>query len=161
MVPILAGVIAYLDTNHNLDMLNEGGWALELWLRVLHDPSLCRLQYSDLLSMSGHQTELREFACRCTFAGEDMRGSSLPFSWVIVEMIETFLVKPPAQEDNEGILSISNVLSLYHMTLREKEIHFFISQFMVPLCVSYTPWSGCDLLIVLSSVSSEMVALDL
>ena len=105
IVPILAGVIAYLDTNHNLDLLNEEGWVLELWLKILNDPVLCQLQYSDLLSVSDRWTELREFACHSTFLTEDPVGAVFPFSWIITQMIETILVKPPAQEDNEGILS--------------------------------------------------------
>lgn len=99
IVPILAGVVAFLDTNHNLDLLQEDGWVLEMWLKVLSDPALCLLQYSDLLSMSAHHNQLKEFACRSTFLVDNSVTPALPFSWVIYEQIEAFLTRTPAPED--------------------------------------------------------------
>lgn len=100
MVPVLAGVVAFLDTNHNLDLLRAAGWLLDLWLAVLNDPALCQLQYSDLLSMSSHPSQLKEFACRSSFlAGNSASPPALPFSWVIAEQIEAFLTKTAASED--------------------------------------------------------------
>ena len=99
IIPILAGVVAFLDTNHNLDLLQADGWVLELWLKVINDPALCLLRYSDLLSMSGRPNQLQEFACRTTFLVDNSVSLALPFSWVIYEQIEAFLTKTLASED--------------------------------------------------------------
>ena len=99
VIPVLAGVVAFLDTNHNLDLLQADGWVLELWLKVINDPALRLLQYSDLLSMSGHPNQLKEFACRSTFLVDNSVSPALPFSWVIYEQIEAFLTKTLASED--------------------------------------------------------------
>nr|KAG5687644.1 hypothetical protein BaRGS_008127 [Batillaria attramentaria] len=48
LIPILAGVVAYLDTNHNLDLLQQDElppWVSNLWLRILNDESLVNFRY--------------------------------------------------------------------------------------------------------------------
>ena len=97
LVPILAGVVAYLDTNQNLDLLLPGqsgdNWVQQLWLMVLNDSELCRLQYSDLQSMTGKQTQMKQFACGSTFLAKGAVPSRLPFSWLITEVIERYLIR--------------------------------------------------------------------
>ncbi|XP_070197743.1 E3 ubiquitin-protein ligase rnf213-alpha-like isoform X2 [Littorina saxatilis] len=98
IVPVLAGVVAYLDTNHNLDLMQEEGWVRNLWLSILSDPAVCCLRYSDLTTMSEHHTQLKEFACRCTFLPGNV-APALPFSWVLFEQLEAFLASSSDSED--------------------------------------------------------------
>ena len=50
IAPILAGIIAYLDTNHNLDLLTqtESPWKQQIWLTMLNTPESLQLTYDYL-----------------------------------------------------------------------------------------------------------------
>ena len=95
MVPVLAGAIAYLDTNHNLDLLacvgdaqdpSRPAWVSQLWLAVLE--GVCQLSYRNLRSMSNKE-ELDEFTVHHTGAGSHLFSARLPFSWLLYEVTET------------------------------------------------------------------------
>ena len=47
IAPILAGIIAYLDTNHNLDLVKQttSPWKPQLWLAVLSSQEVLQLTY--------------------------------------------------------------------------------------------------------------------
>ena len=94
MVPVLAGAIAYLDTNHNLDLVCAGNaedpsrpaWVSQLWLAVLE--GVCQLSYRNLRSMSDKE-ELDEFTVHHSGAGSHLFSARLPFSWLLYEVVET------------------------------------------------------------------------
>ncbi len=48
--PLLAGLVAYMDTNCNLDIIHQDNpeWIQQLWLDMLNDPNVTPLKYSDL-----------------------------------------------------------------------------------------------------------------
>ncbi|KAL8581506.1 hypothetical protein ACOMHN_042899 [Nucella lapillus] len=105
VVPVLAGIIAYLDTNHNLDLLpspphsttptpphspldpnsQPPAWVGELWLSVLRE--MCEIRYQDLRSLSD-KDELSEFTVRHVRASSLPFSASLPFSWLLWEFVE-------------------------------------------------------------------------
>ena len=110
LIPVLGGVVAYLDTNNNLDLLQteteEDMWIVELWLKFLNTPDLCNLHYQDLVSMSGHPSQLKEFPCRRTFLANGSVTPALPFSWVMFEEIETFLAKSSVASDVGELMQV-------------------------------------------------------
>ena len=96
VVPVLAGAIAYLDTNNNLDLLysletdahhsSTPQWARQVWLEVLQ--SVCQLNYKHLRSMSD-KDELDEFTVHHTGAGALPFSACLPFSWLLWELVDS------------------------------------------------------------------------
>ncbi|KAL8623379.1 hypothetical protein ACOMHN_065913 [Nucella lapillus] len=98
VVPVLAGVIAYLDTNRNLDLLlprsslspdhspPTPGWVVEMWVVVLREA--CQVTYQQLCSMSKKE-ELEEFTVHHTGAGAAPIFARLPFSWLLGELVDT------------------------------------------------------------------------
>ncbi|XP_070190023.1 E3 ubiquitin-protein ligase rnf213-alpha-like [Littorina saxatilis] len=94
VVPVLAGAVAYLDTNHNLDILYNAytsgqdtptpEWVGQLWLGVLQ--GVCQLNYKQLLSVSG-KDELDEFTVRHTGAAALPFSACLPFSWLLWDLV--------------------------------------------------------------------------
>jgi hypothetical protein len=66
VIPLLAGIIAFIDTNRNLDILtNKEEWKIDLWLQIFNDPELTQLKYSLIVSPS-RQQELQEVAVKST-----------------------------------------------------------------------------------------------
>jgi len=47
VTPLLAGVLAYIDTNNNLDVLvhNSEPWLRHMWLHMLADSNITELKY--------------------------------------------------------------------------------------------------------------------
>ncbi|XP_041354620.1 E3 ubiquitin-protein ligase rnf213-alpha-like [Gigantopelta aegis] len=93
IVTVLAGVVAFLDTNRNLDIIRDmpsDHWAHILWLRILHSPSVCQLHYKDLLSPETHQ-ELGEIIPYNTGVHGMPFTAELPFSWLLQQLIENAL----------------------------------------------------------------------
>jgi len=50
VTPLLAGILAYIDTNNNLDVLNSAAensehWLCQMWLHMLSDSSVTVLKY--------------------------------------------------------------------------------------------------------------------
>lgn len=96
VIPILAGIIAYLDTNNNLDLLyNDGGdtnnsWMQQLWLRIFVHQDIDHLNYRHLQYMYRKQ-ELQEFAVHCECAGAALFSARLPFSWILIQLVENTL----------------------------------------------------------------------
>jgi len=47
VTPLLAGVLAYVDTNNNLDVLvhNSDHWLRHMWLYMLADSNITELKY--------------------------------------------------------------------------------------------------------------------
>lgn len=94
ITPVLARVIAYLDTNNNLDLVCTDNnrdmtpdWIPKLWLDIVQHPDIFRLTYAHLLSMSGRE-ELDEFTVQRTSAGDSPFSARLPFSWLVYELVE-------------------------------------------------------------------------
>lgn len=72
----MAKIVAFLDTNNNLSVLEQSGvehvWITNLWLGIFNLIDVDNL-------------EKRTVACRHLFS------ASFPFSWLIYESIEEFL----------------------------------------------------------------------
>jgi hypothetical protein len=55
VIPILAGIIAFIDTNRNLDILASGDnqdWKIGIWLQSFNNPDLTQLK--SILEDTGH-----------------------------------------------------------------------------------------------------------
>ncbi|WAR07278.1 R213A-like protein [Mya arenaria] len=89
--PILAGIIAYLDTNRNLDLIHSDlWWKRALWTSVLNTEGAIQLQYSDLQSPK-RRSDLGEMLVMTTGFQGHMFFACLPFSWMMKEMIADIL----------------------------------------------------------------------
>ncbi|KAL3881536.1 hypothetical protein ACJMK2_027968, partial [Sinanodonta woodiana] len=88
--PILAGIIAHIDTNQNLDILSghisQGDWVARLWLHIFNTPAAIQLKYSDL-QYPGRQQELSEVIVKTTGCQGLAFQAEFPFSWLMFEQI--------------------------------------------------------------------------
>ncbi|XP_052808691.1 E3 ubiquitin-protein ligase rnf213-alpha-like isoform X2 [Mya arenaria] len=89
--PILAGIIAYLDTNRNLDLIqSDVAWKQMLWTSFLNTEGAIQLQYSDLQSPK-RRSDLGEMLVMTTGREGHMFSACLPFSWTMIQMIADIL----------------------------------------------------------------------
>ncbi|XP_052808603.1 E3 ubiquitin-protein ligase rnf213-alpha-like isoform X2 [Mya arenaria] len=89
--PILAGIIAYLDTNRNLDLIHSDvGWKQMLWTSVLNTEGAIQLQFSDLQSPK-RCSDLGEMLVMTTGREGHMFSACVPFSWTMIQMIADIL----------------------------------------------------------------------
>ncbi|XP_053396335.1 E3 ubiquitin-protein ligase rnf213-alpha-like isoform X2 [Mercenaria mercenaria] len=101
--PILAGIIAYLDTNDNLKILQEEHcqWKQELWLTFLNTVDAINLQFTDLQSPI-RQSDLPEVVVMTTGSEGHMFSAWMPFSWLMINQINEILKLPhPASDSND------------------------------------------------------------
>ncbi|KAJ8315842.1 hypothetical protein KUTeg_007992 [Tegillarca granosa] len=107
ITPILAGIIAHLDTNRNLDILAESkpdDWQHILWLYVSNNPRVTKMEYALLVSPM-RQQNLEEIIVKNTGVDGQAFTSKMPFSWLIYKQIEegykaTISTQPEADQIN-------------------------------------------------------------
>ncbi|XP_052086034.1 E3 ubiquitin-protein ligase RNF213-like [Mytilus californianus] len=109
VVPILAGIISFIDTNRNLDILirneeQKQKWQTELWLQIINDPELTQLNYTTIVSPK-QQQELSEYVVKTTSSTGRVFSAVMPFSWLIYNQIDEVLVntKKTLQESDDLI----------------------------------------------------------
>ena len=113
VVPVLAGAIAYLDTNDNLQLLYRAEtdisdtssfqWIGRLWLEVLQ--SVCQLNYRHLRSMS-NKDELEEFTVHHTGASAVPFSAHLPFSWLLWDLVDNAISGAKKAEGRLGLIFV-------------------------------------------------------
>ncbi|KAL3881524.1 hypothetical protein ACJMK2_027956, partial [Sinanodonta woodiana] len=91
IAPILAGIIAHIDTNHNMDILRDhissGNWMARFWLQIINTHGAIQLQYHDLFL--AEQKELNEVIVKTTGCEGQIFAAKMPFSWLIFEQIDS------------------------------------------------------------------------
>ena len=93
---LLAGLIAFLDTNQNLNILIDYAqpWIQEFWLDLFEDDNFMDLKYEKyFLQSNGH--EKIEFSCvdnRLCVRNNEIK-LKLPFSWLIKESIDNLIAQ--------------------------------------------------------------------
>ena len=95
VTPVLAGIVAYLDSCDNLDHLHHileklsdeeiyPTWTERAWLSVLQD--VCNVNYEELCS-TGDKHDLEEFTVACPAAENVPFACKLPFPWIVWELV--------------------------------------------------------------------------
>jgi len=91
VIPILAGIIAFIDTNSNLDCLSSselGSWRQQLWMKIINCPKATGIQYNKQLASPGRIQEVTEVMVNHTGAESHLFRGDMPFSWLIFRLIE-------------------------------------------------------------------------
>eukprot|EP00105_Crassostrea_gigas_P007930 XP_011422347.1 PREDICTED: E3 ubiquitin-protein ligase rnf213-alpha isoform X2 [Crassostrea gigas] len=103
--PILAGIIAQLDTNSNLDLLIQkepSYWEHILWLEIINKPSATQIEYSMVVSPK-KQEELPEVIVKGTGCDGLKFNALMPFSWLIYRLIDRILRTSQNVEKHETV----------------------------------------------------------
>ena len=94
MSPILAGILAFIDTNHNMELFGEATavplWKQQMWLNLFKDPKVTHMSYQDILS-SKDGPELKELFIQMTGANGAPMSCQLPFSWLLKVHIDNLI----------------------------------------------------------------------
>jgi hypothetical protein len=101
--PILAGIIAEVDTNSNLDLLIQtepNSWKHQVWLEIINDPSATGIEYSMIVSPKKQQ-ELPEVMVKGTRCDGGKFRARMPFSWLIYRLIDR-IIRTSQDVDRHG-----------------------------------------------------------
>jgi hypothetical protein len=100
--PMLAYILSVIDLHSNLDLYSESSgkndWKTRLWLDVLNDVNICKIEYNDMRKKGEDAEELKQFFCKSDWlvkkfndkAFENMLKPSLPFFWILINNLNTF-----------------------------------------------------------------------
>lgn len=86
VIPILAEIIASIDQNYNLDLIDpksENSALTKFWLSIFCEPRVMQFSYTDLVTP---REQVPGVGGRK--AGEDFK-CELPFSWLIYEAVQS------------------------------------------------------------------------
>lgn len=87
---LFAGLVAFMDTNRNLDLLTElaSNELKQLWLYMLNDPDFFDMSYRSYLLADN--VEKNEFVCLSMTSKQSVR-LRLPFSWLIKHKMDQII----------------------------------------------------------------------
>ncbi|XP_052087598.1 E3 ubiquitin-protein ligase rnf213-alpha-like isoform X5 [Mytilus californianus] len=101
IIPILAGLFAFMDSNRNLDILTENEsnhWNVSIWLDILNDPEITQIKYQNMVSPTKH-LELHEVAVKPTSVEGKVFSAKMSFSWLIIDQVQKILKTTIESED--------------------------------------------------------------
>ncbi|KAL3881535.1 hypothetical protein ACJMK2_027967, partial [Sinanodonta woodiana] len=128
--PILAGIIAHIDTNQNLDILSghisQGDWVARLWLHIFNTPAAIQLKYSDL-QYPGRQQELSEVIVKTTGCQGLAFQAEFPFSWLMFEQINAISRNTHAnlKEKEQTVFVLERIVKIFKETPLGKLLNDF------------------------------------
>lgn len=88
--PLLAEIISKIDTNQNLDLIDESeeSWKRRLWLEILNCPEATNSTQSRLDFRHGSEVS-SEFVVLGTRSDNRMFSAKFPFSWIISKLVQS------------------------------------------------------------------------
>ncbi|KAK3585590.1 hypothetical protein CHS0354_036776 [Potamilus streckersoni] len=119
--PILAGIIAHIDTNQNLDILtghiSQGDWVAQLWMHIFKTLAAIQLKYSDFQSPAMQQ-ELSEVIVKTTGCEGHTFQAELPFSWLIFEQIDAICrtAHENMMQEDRNTLNLERIVKVFKET---------------------------------------------
>ena len=91
VVPILAEIIALVDRDSNLDLMNNGSaWVSTLWLKILANDDISELSYSKMISPVTNSVRERVQVLG-SGAGGHVFQCMFPFSFLVKQRVEKLL----------------------------------------------------------------------
>ncbi|PFX17552.1 E3 ubiquitin-protein ligase RNF213, partial [Stylophora pistillata] len=91
VVPIFAEIIAFADRDMNLDLVkSDNSWISKLWLKILADPTISELSYSEMISPATNSVRERVQVIG-SGAGDHGFCSQFPFSFLIKQHVENMV----------------------------------------------------------------------
>ncbi|XP_031561517.1 E3 ubiquitin-protein ligase RNF213-like [Actinia tenebrosa] len=125
VVPILSEMIAYMDRDGNLELLQtDVPWIKDLWLKIFADDKLAQLNYDSFLT-NDDERRLKNHV-PVTSSGRDSHWFQcrLPFSWLLKENIESIWLQAKSVSENSNEHSIQECFQRFvaHSDIAD-EIH--------------------------------------
>lgn len=110
MTPLLAKIVAFVDTNNNLSILEssdrEVQWLTDLWLGIFNS-----IDVEILIKIKVPQV--------MNTGAIHLASATFPFSWLIYEAVEQFLLVT-----SENAIGICKVFYIEHFPIKTSKIFF-------------------------------------
>ncbi|XP_061169142.1 E3 ubiquitin-protein ligase RNF213-like [Saccostrea echinata] len=110
--PLLAGIISKVDTNRNLDILEEtqSAWKQRLWLGILNAPNATGIKYSMFISPQGLK-QMSDYNVLGTGFDGHMFSAKMPFSWIVFNLVQN-TVQTESSMTSDGTDSSNPVFTI-------------------------------------------------
>ncbi|CAC5422253.1 RNF213 [Mytilus coruscus] len=109
MTSLLAGVIAFIDKNRNMNIIacdQVENWQRFLWLEILNSPQVTGLHYIDFVAQS-YRTTTEYMVQGTAYEGGDFQAK-VPFSWIIYSHIDDILKSTSEEPQPHGQVAPSS-----------------------------------------------------
>lgn len=101
LTAVFAALLAFADTNENLDLATEETpWKRQLWIDLFSDSKITFYPYTEIQSIA-QKIELSHVPVAQTGFGNCRFKAHLPFSWIIKTKIEQILHESKASGGKE------------------------------------------------------------
>ncbi|XP_046556283.1 E3 ubiquitin-protein ligase rnf213-alpha-like [Haliotis rubra] len=118
IIPILAGVVAFLDTNRNLDLClpEEAPWKRRLWFALLDNTKVCYYQCKNIIAPE-NQHRQGEVVPHHLGVNKQVFAVHMPFFWLLFEDIRNAIAEAEntersVDEDSTELLTcVSDLIS--------------------------------------------------
>lgn len=114
--PLLAEIISKIDTNQNLDLMDESeeSWKRTLWLEILNCPEATNNTHS-MLDFRHGTVVSPEFIVLGTRSDNHMFSAKFPFSWIISKLVQSAIqtegsIKSEDKQSNKMIGQICTII---------------------------------------------------
>ncbi|XP_052809415.1 E3 ubiquitin-protein ligase RNF213-like, partial [Mya arenaria] len=103
---ILAGVIAYIDTNGNLDILEtDQPWKYQMWIRLLNTSEILDIEYERFLKPSANFHSTTKESPDMLVLSKGYEGhtfkSKVPFSWILKISLDNLIQIDPSHSKED------------------------------------------------------------
>jgi hypothetical protein len=131
VVPILSELIAYMDRDGNLELLETGiPWLTELWIKIFNDEELTQLNYESFF-VTDDDRQVRSHV-PVTSSGRDAHffQCRFPFSWLLKEKIDSMWTQAKGVA---GQIAFSFLYD-YYCSAMVAFVHFMSSALFSNIC---------------------------
>lgn len=99
LAPLLAYILSVIDLYSNLDLFSDldSDWRNKLWLNVLNNADICKIEYGDMRKKGDQDEELKQFFCKSDWLVRKLNDKtnetlkpSLPFFWILINNLNQF-----------------------------------------------------------------------
>ncbi|CAG2226879.1 RNF213 [Mytilus edulis] len=107
---LLAGVIAFIDKNRNLNIIacdQVEHWMIIFWLEILNSPRVTGLHYNIDFFAQSYQTSTEYMVQSTAYEGGAFQAK-LPFSWIIFSLIDKILKYTSEEQQPQGQVAPSS-----------------------------------------------------
>ncbi|XP_071112375.1 E3 ubiquitin-protein ligase rnf213-alpha-like [Haliotis cracherodii] len=118
IIPILAGVVAFLDTNRNLDLCvsEVAPWKKRLWLALLDNTKVCHYQCKDIIAPE-NQHHQGEVVPHHLGVSKQVFTVQMPFFWLLFQDIRNAIAETEDtgrsmdEDSTEILICVDDIIS--------------------------------------------------
>ncbi|XP_071112725.1 E3 ubiquitin-protein ligase rnf213-alpha-like isoform X2 [Haliotis cracherodii] len=113
MTPVLARVLAFLDTSRNLDFMHApdvAPWTKRLWLALLNNTTVCHDQCKRIIT-PGNQSQQSEVVPHHFGVSKWVFSVQMPFFWLLFEGVQLAIGQSEDIDSHDSLSYVENIVN--------------------------------------------------